>query len=411
MLEMQQTREKEVREKELEKEREKEEALKEIQVEDKMPPAKEEVEKKQTFKAGRAEQVKEEKTKPITTTTNLAPKPTSSTQASNQTSQPPISKPPTAVSSAAAAAPAEYEPPQFFDITYPQPPRSPPPAWRTYNIRLPKPSSLPRPRCFGLPPISSSQQQQWEKGVEAPKGWARTFEPPLESEETTEYVLDRATLLLPQSRVVTKVGEVVVSISPRMLERVKERTTGVDGEVKEGTGTRRAEEAGRSVDEEEEVRTGVEKAELLGSSTKPVQAPAPAPPTTTTSTTQQPPPPRRKSPVKSAAQAEKDPSTFILQGVGLAIAPPPHISLSSLPTSSIHGSTPRDGKDGSFSVLSEDGKPGVRFMVSSELEGDSLLEEVNKMSLESVEEAKGEKTDDKEEVSRRPRTGYLICKL
>lgn len=403
MLEMQQTREKEVREKELEKEREKEEALKEIQVEDKMP-AKGEVEKKQTFKAGRAEQVKEEKTKPITTTTNLAPKPTSSTQASNQTSQPPISKPSAsaAVSSAAAAAPAEYEPPQFFDITYPQPPRSPPPAWRTYNIRLPKPSSLPRPRCFGLPPISSSQQQQWEKGVEAPKGWARTFEPPLESEETTDYVLDRATMLLPQSRVVTKVGEVVVSISPRMLERVKERTTGVDGEVKEGRETRRAEEAGRSVDEEEEVRTGVEKAELLGSSTKPVQAPAPAPPTTTTSTTQQPPPPRRKSPVKSAAQAEKDPSTFILQGVGLAIAPPPHISLSSLPTSSIHGSTPRDGKDGSFSVLSEDGKPGVRFMVSSELEGDSLLEEVNKMSLESVEEAKGEKTDDKKEIPTTP---------
>jgi hypothetical protein len=31
-------------------------------------------------------------------------------------------------------------------------------------------------------------------------------------------------------------------------------------------------------------------------------------------------------------------------------------------------------------------KSGVRFMVSSELEGDSLLDEVNKMSLDSVEE-------------------------
>ena len=31
-----------------------------------------------------------------------------------------------------------------------------------------------------------------------------------------------------------------------------------------------------------------------------------------------------------------------------------------------------------------DVKPGVRFMVSSELEGDSLLDEVNKMSLEAV---------------------------
>lgn len=401
MLEMQQTREKEVREKELEKEREKE-AVKEVQA------VKEEVEEKQAFKASRAEQVKEEKTRPVTTTTNLALKHTSSsTGASSQTSQPPISKP---AAAAASSAPAEYEPPQFFDITCPQPPRSPPPAWRTYNIRLPKPSSLPRPRCFDLPPISSSQQQQWEKGVEAPRGWARTFEPPLESEETAEDVLDRAKMLLPQSRVVTKVGQVVVSISPRVLERVKERTTGVDGEVREKRERRKVEDVGGSV-EEEGVRTGVEKAELLGPSTKPVQALPPVPPATTSSTTQQQqqqqqqPPPRRKSPVKSAAQAEKDPSTFILQGVGLAIAPPPHISLSSLPTSLIPGSTPRDGKDGSFSVLSEDGKPGVRFMVSSELEGDSLLEEVNKMSLESVEEAKGEKNDDKKEASP------PICKM
>lgn len=402
MLEMQQTREKEVREKELEKEREKE-AVKQVQVEEKVP-AKEEVEKRHVLKASRAEQVKEEKTKPVTATTT--PKVTASrstSQTPNQTSQPPSSKPPTVPSAPAA----EYEPAQFFDITYPQPPRSPPPAWRTYNIRLPKPSSLPRPPCFDLPAIGSSQQTKWEKGVEAPKGWARTFEPPLENEETIEDVMDRAKMLLPQSRVVAKVGEIVVSISPRVLERVKERSTGVDGEVKEGREKRRAEKVGRSVVEEEEgeeeVRTGVEKAAvLLESSTKPVQAPAPVPPTTTSSTTQQQqqPPPRRKSPVKSAAQAEKDPSTFILQGVGLAIAPPPHISLSSLPASSVSGSTSRDGKDGSFSLLSEDGKPGVRFMVSSELEGDSLLEEVNKMSLESVEEAKGEKNDDKEEVCR-----------
>lgn len=403
MLEMQQTREKEVREKELEKEREKE-AVKQVQVEEKVP-AKEEVEKRHVLKASRAEHVKEEKTKPVTaTTTPKATTSRSTSQTPNQTSQPSSAKLPTVPS-----APAEeYEPPQFFDITYPQPPRSPPPAWRTYNIRLPKPSSLPRPRCFDLPAIGFSQQTKWEKGVEAPKGWARTFEPPLENEETIEDVLDRAKMLLPQSRVVAKVGEIVVSISPRVLERVKERSTGVDGEVKEGREKRRAEKFGRSVVEEEEgeeeVRTGVEKAAvLLESSTKPVQAPAPVPPTTTSSTTQQQqqqPPPRRKSPVKSAAQAEKDPSTFILQGVGLAIAPPPHISLSSLPASTASGSTSRDGKDGSFSLLSEDGKPGVRFMVSSELEGDSLLEEVNKMSLESVEEAKGEKNDDKEEVCR-----------
>lgn len=413
MLEMQQTREKEVREKELEKEREKE-AVKQVQVEEKVP-AKEEVEKRHVLKASRAEQVKEEKTKPVTTTTTpkaTTPKATSTSQTPNQTSQPPSSKLPTV-----SAPAAEYEPPQFFDITYPQPPRSPPPAWRTYNIRLPKPSSLPRPRCFDLPAISSTQQTKWEKGVAAPKGWARTFEPPLEDEETIEDVLDRAKMLLPQSRVVTKVGEIVVSISPRVLERVKERRTGVDGEIKEGREKRRAEKVGRSVVEEEgegeeEVRTGVEKAAvLLESSTKPVQAPAPVPPTTTSSTTQQQqqPPPRRKSPVKSAAQAEKDPSTFILQGVGLAIAPPPHISLSSLPASSVSGSTSRDGKDGSFSLLSEDGKPGVRFMVSSELEGDSLLEEVNKMSLESVEEAKGEKNDDKEEVCRTH--PLLLCKM
>jgi hypothetical protein len=40
--------------------------------------------------------------------------------------------------------------------------------------------------------------------------------------------------------------------------------------------------------------------------------------------------------------------------------------------------------------------PGVRFMVSSELEGDSLLDEVNKMSLESV----GEGEDKGNELAR-----------
>lgn len=38
-------------------------------------------------------------------------------------------------------------------------------------------------------------------------------------------------------------------------------------------------------------------------------------------------------------------------------------------------------------ATTSDPKSGVRFMVSSELEGDSLLDEVNKMSLETVEEA------------------------
>ena len=58
----------------------------------------------------------------------------------------------------------------------------------------------------------------------------------------------------------------------------------------------------------------------------------------------------------------------------------------------------RNGKDGSTATaglgsrvpnrgrMPIEMKPGVRFMVSSELDGDSLLDEVNKMSLESVEE-------------------------
>jgi hypothetical protein len=44
-------------------------------------------------------------------------------------------------------------------------------------------------------------------------------------------------------------------------------------------------------------------------------------------------------------------------------------------------------------------KPGVRFMVSSELDGDSLLDEVNKMSLETVGEGTG---DEKEELPKTP---------
>ncbi|WVN87656.1 uncharacterized protein L203_102840 [Cryptococcus depauperatus CBS 7841] len=272
-----------------------------------------------------------------------------------------------------ASPAAALKVPEFFDISYPPPPPSPPPAWRTFTVRIPKLS----PSVPSLSPISVTQLKAWEAGGATPRGWAFTFTSPFGVEG-----YDRAEWLLPQPRVMTKKGEVVVSISPRVLERVKERRRGIDGEVHEDA-------SGTSKLEQNHVKWDSEVQAAL-------QAPL-----------------RRKSPVKSAAQAEKE-GTFLLQPVRLAIPPPPHIIpiLPSAATVDIHNPAAGNERVPSStdrvdelnrgqvtSMASEDGKQGVRFMVSSELEGDKLLEEVNRVSLESVEE------DGKEDETKVPQTG------
>ncbi|TYJ55297.1 hypothetical protein B9479_004019 [Cryptococcus floricola] len=253
----------------------------------------------------------------------------------------------------AKAQPPTISVPTFFDISYPAPPRSPPPAWRTMTIRVPKFDLAHRT------PVPKAQMDSFFAPLNYPKGWARSFNPPLELHQRAlfgpgnrppprenEGVVDRSRLLLPAGRVKTKEGEVVVSISPRVLTRSRPRKMGVDGEV-----------GGKSS----------------------VIAPPAAEQESGDAVT------RKRSPsARSAAQAEKSGSGYILQGVGLTISPPPGVSLPSslsLGTALDQSETEEGGAD--------DRKGGVRFLVSSELEGDSLLEEVNKMSLESVEEEEG----------------------
>ncbi|WVR09191.1 hypothetical protein IAU60_006253 [Kwoniella sp. DSM 27419] len=257
--------------------------------------------------------------------------------------------------------PLPFAAPEYFDVTYPDPPKSPPPAWRTYNIRLPKshPSRGPIPR----PRLKSAEGPR----PAAPAGFIMSFIAP--SENPT---MSRADLLLPQPILRRfQRSEPVVSISPRVLEPVSKKGKKKASSVEVHP---RAEDPSPPAMSENLLPVGsTHKSQQLrdqrnradrwnqaeSSTTTPREEPIAVSPRKT------------KSPVKAsaAAKAERE-GRFAAEGV----------------------STGASDKD----KLALTEKPGVRFMVSSELEGDSLLDEVNKMSLETVDEA-----DDKEQVRNR----------
>ncbi|KAK8843450.1 hypothetical protein IAR55_007107 [Kwoniella newhampshirensis] len=268
------------------------------------------------------------------------------------------SSPPVNVAQPMAAAVKEY-----FHVTYPEVPRSPPPAWRTYTVKVPKthPVRSPIPR----------NRQRAAEGPRtiSPKGWVMTFEPSLEF--LSPATLSRAELLLPQP-VLRRYqrSEPIVSISPRKLEpfekKGKKKAAHVDT-------VRRSAEPSESIASAESllpsapVMTGFKSQQLRDQRARSDQTLPPSAFTKVPTELEAAPavveaPPRKlKSPVKTsaAAKAERD-GHFMTNGVGIGI--------------------PERGR----MAVSE--KPGVRFMVSSELEGDSLLEEVNKMSLETMGE-------------------------
>ncbi|WRT68884.1 uncharacterized protein IL334_005866 [Kwoniella shivajii] len=279
---------------------------------------------------------------------------------------------PEAITGQLGQSPAPAQPPapksatiavqEYFDVTYPEPPRSPPPVWRTYTIKLPKSSSARQP-------ISRHRQQVAEgPSAPSPNGWLMSFNPPLEG--VNPISLSRSDLLLPQP-VLRRYqrSEPIVSISPRQLEpfekKVKRKpsvdvvrsTVEIPNTPAESLLPATTTFKSQSLRDQRNRADDWRQEESLTTVEKPIMPTADEPPKV------EPPPRKTKSPVKNsaAAKAERE-GRFVFDGVTIG-APTP---------------------DKERLALSD--KPGVRFMVSSELEGDSLLDEVNKMSLETLGE-------------------------
>ena len=272
--------------------------------------------------------------------------------------------------------------PEFFETTQVEIPKSPPPAWRTYSVKIPKSSAtrsavpLPRVKAFEsyrrVPPKSSMM----------------SFEPPIEQLSQTTF--SRSDLFLPQPvvRRFAKHLEIgpIVSISPRKLEPYQKK-----GRKRLSYDTSRSPEDVPSATAAESLLppNGVSHSAQLRSQAQPQAKPPAAQQPFSNAPGKVIPPPEQpvaerwnteskghsvedqikkpRSPVKAsqAAKAEKQ-GLFSADGVGIGNVAQRDRALS-------------------------DAKPGVRFMVSSELEGDSLLDEVNKISLEMVGEGSDEK--------------------
>ncbi|OCF44925.1 hypothetical protein I317_01204 [Kwoniella heveanensis CBS 569] len=264
---------------------------------------------------------------------------------------------------------------EYFDVTYPEPPKSPPPAWRSYHIRIPK--AEPGRPSIPVPRLRAAEAPR----LAVPAGFSSTFVAPTGAGIVP--TLTRAEVLLPQPvlRRFQRFSEPVVSISPRQLEPFEKKpkkkavavSVGRSEDVPSAAPSETAALLAADPLKSQQLRDQRARADdwrQAESSTTVAEKPQPPPATVFTSRTAAPEPPveapprKIKSPVKTsaAARAERE-GRFATDGVTIG-AP-----------------------GGAFAD-----KPGVRFMVSSELEGDSLLDEVNKMSLESVGEG-----DDKEQ--------------
>lgn len=224
-----------------------------------------------------------------------------------------------------------FLPPDFFDATQIEPPRSPPPAWRQYAVKLPKDNrplaSIPRWR----------QRAAENHRHTAVRGWAMSFDPPMEGLHSGTISISDFLLPQPIGRRFAKHIDTgpIVSISPRSLlafERKNKRRATLESRNDGGPVLKGASHAPPSLAEP--------------SRTEPPLLSAPEP--------------LLAKPIPS-----KDGRRFLAGG---------------------------DGAVGTRLVapqVSAD-KPSVRFMVSSELDAESLLNEVNQVTLEGMGE-----TDDK----------------
>lgn len=247
--------------------------------------------------------------------------------------------------------------PFFFDITQTEIPRSPPPAWRSYIVRLPKTSRA-------LSPVRPKPTSR----MNTPESFLLSFNPPLSLNPNT---LSRAEYLippLPRARFAKSDPVPIVSISPRQFQpypKKKRKSSPAAPRVAEIVQPEMAsqilfEPQPSPPSSSSAARTLQAQPPIAQSAAKPVEPISTQPPSVNDLMEPQ---HRSRSPVKAspAAKAERE-GRFAANGVGLGMV---DRGLASAPEI----------------------KTGVRFMVSSELEGDSLLDEINKMSLETVDEA------------------------
>ena len=241
---------------------------------------------------------------------------------------------------------------EYFDVTQIPIPKSPPPAWRTFAVKLPR-SSQPR-----LPPPRWRIEAFETSLRHIPKGWIMSFNPPVD--QLNPLTLSRAELLLP-AQVPRRFSRhfdsgPIVSISPRRLETM-------------------------SKPKKKPIFEAARPAEVIQ-------------PVTSTSTLL--PPTVDQAPSTSSLTDPRWAAGPSVDALVNDLLPPSKTFVASIPNAPLTKDaafTPEDSRATASVAKLAAQRPGVRFMVSSEMEGESLLNEINKMSLESVGEGTEDKTD------------------
>jgi hypothetical protein len=275
-------------------------------------------------------------------------------------------------------APPVFPPatPEFFEVTQLEIPKSPPPAWRTYSVKIPKSTATRQ----AVPHLRVKALENYRRVP--PKGWIMSFDPPIE--HISQATLSRSELFLPQP-IVRRFAKHLemgpnVSISPRKLEPYQKK-----GKKRLSYDTSRTTDAVPSATIADSLLppNGISASAQLRSQAQP-QPKAPA--------AQQ---PFSGAPGKANLSAE--PVAERWSSEAKADVPSEQIKKPRSPVKASQAAKAEKqgllsadgvglGSNAQRDRALSDAKPGVRFMVSSELEGDSLLDEVNKISLEMVGE-------------------------
>jgi hypothetical protein len=261
----------------------------------------------------------------------------------------------------------------FFDITEPELPRSPPPAWSTYVVKLPKESKH-------VPELTPSQRVALSRKIAAPRGWLMSYNPPL---DLNPYTLSVTDLLLgpPNHHGPKRFGQ-KQDLVPHVSIPQHTYQPFVKGAKASGSAS--------FARQNEHVPSGTPDDKPTRSTMHPVQ-------------------PKSRAALADRWRIPEETSLVVPEPVATQntldlLDPPPPKSRSPFKP------RPKSGASAKYDSMAigvdndsvePDLKSGARFMVSSELEGDSLLDEVNKMSLDSVEETgAGNEVDGVGEVSQ-----------
>lgn len=246
---------------------------------------------------------------------------------------------------------------QYFDVSQPIPPRSPPPAWRTFAVKLPKAIG---PNV----PVPNSRIQAFESSsTHLPRTWLMSFDPPIEN--LSQLTLSRADLLLPQplQRRFSKHADTgpLVSISPRRFDVFEKRSK---------------KKVTNEVPRPQEMVVPSAAVEYLLPSI-PFISPHTNVPSRQLRNQ------RSHTGDSSRWKAELATRTIDFADGSSRTSDPASVVLPAVQTekNGMHPADPLGFRLADRGRLPLDMKPGVRFLVS---EGDSLLAEVNKMSLEAV---------------------------